>query len=42
MQQKSLWKQKIVDRFGEIDTHRQIETVDYPDSGLRISYFLPK
>jgi hypothetical protein len=42
MQQKSLWKQKIVDRFPEITTHRLVETVDYPDSGLRISYFLPK
>jgi hypothetical protein len=42
MQQKNLWKQKIVKRFSEIEGYMLIDSASYPESDLRVSYFLPK
>jgi hypothetical protein len=41
MQQKNLWKQKIVDQFGAVKGYRLVETRDFPESDLRVSYYLP-
>ncbi len=42
MQQKNLWKQKIVRRFAEVPGYRLVEAIDYPDSDLKVSYHLPE
>jgi hypothetical protein len=42
MRQKNLWKQKIVRRFAEVPGYKLVETVDYPDSDMKVSYYLPE
>jgi hypothetical protein len=41
MQQKNLWKQQIVRRFAEVPGYRLADSVAYPDSDLKVSYYLP-
>jgi hypothetical protein len=42
MQNKNLWKQKIVERFDEIKGLRLVERIEYLDSKVSISYYLPE
>jgi hypothetical protein len=42
MQNKNLWKQNIVERFDEIKGLRLVERIEYSDSKLSISYYLPE
>lgn len=41
MRNKNAWRQDIVRRFDQIEGYRLIDQVDYANSGLKISYWLP-
>ncbi len=41
MRNKNAWRQRIVRAFGEVRSHRLVDEVVYPNSGLTISYYLP-
>lgn len=40
MQNKNVWKQKIVDNFSQIKGYRLVETKTFP-GGITVSYYLP-
>jgi hypothetical protein len=42
MQTKNLWRQAIVRDFDQVAGYRLADEVDYPQSGLQISYYLPQ
>jgi uncharacterized membrane protein len=42
MRNKNAWRQDIVRRFGEVQGYQLIDLMDYPQSGLQISYYLPR
>ncbi len=41
MRNKNAWRQDIVRRFDQIEGYRLVDQVDYANSGLKISYWLP-
>ncbi|GIV85886.1 MAG: hypothetical protein KatS3mg052_2893 [Candidatus Roseilinea sp.] len=41
MRNKNAWRQRIVRAFAAVRSHRLVDEVAYPNSGLTISYYLP-
>lgn len=41
MKNKNAWRQEIVRQFDQIEGYKLIDQVDYSNSGLKVSYWLP-
>ena len=41
MKNKNAWRQDIVRQFDQIDGYKLVDQVDYSNSGLKVSYWLP-
>ncbi len=41
MKNKNAWRQDIVRQFEQIDGYTLVDQVDYSNSGLKVSYWLP-